>query len=114
MAKAKKKRAEHYDKPLKIEGSFNDVIKVAMQQPEINNVELVRQAISRRLEFDGGTHTTVHIIEAELNDMGKTLSFEDTRKAVNELISLNELQYESQPSDSLKILPAFQRKKAKG
>lgn len=34
MAKAKKKRAEHYEKPLKIEGGFGDVIKVAMTNPD--------------------------------------------------------------------------------
>ena len=34
MAKAKKQRAENYEKPLKIEGAFGDVIKVAMTNPD--------------------------------------------------------------------------------
>ena len=34
MAKSKKKRAEHYERPLKIEGGFGDVIKVAVTNPD--------------------------------------------------------------------------------
>jgi hypothetical protein len=34
MAKAKKERSEKYEKPLKIEGGFGDVIKVAMTNPD--------------------------------------------------------------------------------
>jgi hypothetical protein len=34
MAKAKKKRADHYEKPLKIHGSFDDVIKVMVTNPD--------------------------------------------------------------------------------
>jgi hypothetical protein len=34
MAKAKKKRVDHYDKPLKIYGTFDEVIKVAMTNPD--------------------------------------------------------------------------------
>lgn len=34
MAKAKKKRAEHYDPPLAIKGTFGDVIKVSMTNPD--------------------------------------------------------------------------------
>jgi hypothetical protein len=34
MAKAKKKRAKHYEKPLKIQGSFADVIKVSVTNPD--------------------------------------------------------------------------------
>jgi hypothetical protein len=34
MAKAKKQRAKTYDKPLKIRGTFADVIKVSVSNPE--------------------------------------------------------------------------------
>lgn len=34
MAKAKKKRADTYEKPVKIQGTFGDVIKVAMANPD--------------------------------------------------------------------------------
>lgn len=37
MAKAKKERADKYEKPLKIKGSFGDVIKVAMSNPDKPN-----------------------------------------------------------------------------
>lgn len=33
MAKAKKPRADKYEKKLKIQGTFGDVIKVAMAEP---------------------------------------------------------------------------------
>jgi hypothetical protein len=34
MAKAKKQRVKIYDKPLKMQGSFADVIKVSTDQPQ--------------------------------------------------------------------------------
>jgi hypothetical protein len=34
MAKAKKQRAKHYDKPLKIHGTFDDIIKLSVTNPD--------------------------------------------------------------------------------
>lgn len=49
MAKAKKQRADKYEKPLKIEGTFGDVIKVAMsnsQKSDSEKLNIIKDALS--------------------------------------------------------------------
>jgi hypothetical protein len=43
MAKTRKKRADKDEPPLKIEGGFGDVIKVAMTNPENPKVKAIKK-----------------------------------------------------------------------
>jgi hypothetical protein len=48
MAKAKKKKASAYEKPVKKQGTFSDVIKVAMTEPPSKPVKPKEKAVKKK------------------------------------------------------------------